>query len=129
MSEQVETCQDWDLCVYVDATYIALKRDTVLKETFYIAVGIHEDESKEVRGYCYTNESAFIWKGFLEDIKSRGTEEILLFISDRAEVCEDFKNVYRVENLELGYQALQSFVKKWKFHKTIAWKLVFIHGL
>ncbi|MED4030385.1 IS256-like element ISBame1 family transposase, partial [Priestia megaterium] len=137
MSEQVEAFRDRTLCaryacVYLDATYIALKRDTVSKEAVYIAVGIREDGSKEVLGYTIApNESAFVWKELLEDIKSRGVEEILLFISDglkgisdsvfsvypassyqtccvhlsrtiahkvrvsdRAEICEDFKPVY-----------------------------------
>jgi putative transposase len=88
MSEQVEAFRDRTLCaryacVYLDATYIALKRDTVSKEAVYIAVGIREDGSKEVLGYTIApNESAFVWKELLEDIKSRGVEEILLFISD-----------------------------------------------
>jgi len=157
MSEQVEAFRDRTLCaryacVYLDATYIALKRDTVSKEAVYIAVGIREDGSKEVLGYTIApNESAFVWKELLEDIKSRGVEEILLFISDglkgisdsvfsiypassyqtccvhlsrtiahkvrvsdRAEICEDFKSVYRAESLEMGQQALHSFIEKWK---------------
>ncbi|MGG0770903.1 IS256 family transposase [Priestia megaterium] len=157
MSEQVEAFRDRTLCaryacVYLDATYIALKRDTVSKEAVYIAVGIPEDGSKEVLGYTIApNESAFVWKELLEDIKSRGAEEILLFISDglkgisdsvfsiypassyqtccvhlsrtiahkvrvsdRAEICEDFKSVYRAESLEMGQQPLHSFIEKWK---------------
>lgn len=82
----------------------------MLKEIFYIAVGIREDESKEALSYSYTiapNESAFVWRELLEDIKSRGTEGIPLFISERAEVCKGFKSLYRVESLELGYQDFQ----------------------
>lgn len=157
MSEQVEafktrTLDSRYVCVYIDATYIALKRDTVSKEAVYIAVGIREDGSKEVLTYTIApTESAFVWKELLEDIKSRGTEEILLFISDglkgitdrifevfpdaqyqsccvhlsrniahkvrvtdRLEICEDFKSVYRSENREMGEKALEDFVKKWK---------------
>ena len=157
MSEQVEafktrTLDSRYVCVYLDATYIALKRDTVSKEAVYIAVGIREDGSKEVLTYTIApTESAFVWKELLEDIKARGTEEILLFISDglkgitdrifevfpdaqyqsccvhlsrniahkvrvtdRLEICEDFKLVYRSENREMGEKALEDFVKKWK---------------
>ncbi|MBU0906038.1 MAG: IS256 family transposase [Firmicutes bacterium] len=157
MSEQVEAFKSRTLdsrfvCVYLDATYIALKRDTVSKEAVYIAVGIREDGSKEVLTYTIApTESAFVWKELLEDIKARGAEEILLFISDglkgitdrifevfpdaqyqsccvhlsrniahkvrvtdRLEICEDFKSVYRSENRELGGKALEDFVKKWK---------------
>ena len=156
MSEQVEAFKTRPLdsryvCVYLDATYIALKRDTVSKEAVYIAVGIREDGSKEVLTYTIApTESAFVWKELLEDIKSRGAEEILLFISDglkgitdrifevfpnsryqsccvhlsrniahkvrvtdRLEICEDFKSVYRSENREMGEKALEDFVKKW----------------
>jgi len=35
-------------------------------------------------------------------------------VSDRAEICEDFESVYRAESLEMGQQALHSFVGKWK---------------
>ncbi|NGY75725.1 IS256 family transposase [Bacillus megaterium] len=151
MSEQVEAFRDRTLCaryacVYLDATYIALKRDTVSKEAVYIAVGIREDGSKEVLGYTIApNESAFVWKELLEDIKSRGVEEILLFISDGLKGISDsvflsiqlllikhaasifhvrllikfvypieLKSVYRAESLEMGQQALDSFIEKWK---------------
>ncbi|MGE7623196.1 IS256 family transposase [Viridibacillus sp. NPDC096237] len=157
MSEQVEAFQARALsaryaCVYLDATYIALKRETVEKEAVYIAVGIREDGSKEVLAYTIApNESARVWKELLEDIRDCGTEEILLFIldglkgitnsifsvfpeskyqsccvhlarniahkvrvKDRAEICEDFKTVYRADNLEMGHKALQEFVEKWK---------------
>jgi len=157
MSEQVEAFKSRSLapryaCIYLDATYIALKRDTVSKEAVYIAVGIREDGSKEVLSYTIApTESAFVWKELLEDLKERGVEEILLFISDglkgitdrilsvypdaqyqsccvhlsrniahkvrvtdRAEICEDFKSVYRSDNREEGEKALEDFVGKWQ---------------
>ncbi len=88
MSEQVEAFRDRTLCtryscVYLDAMYITLTRDTVSKEAVYIAIGIREDGLKEVLGYTIVpNESVFVWKEILEEIKSRGSEEVLLFISD-----------------------------------------------
>ncbi|SFH52769.1 Transposase, Mutator family [Priestia megaterium] len=144
MSEQVEALHDRTLCahyecVYLDVMYIAVKRDTVPKEVF---------------GYTIApNESVFVWKGLLEDIKSRGVEEILdglkgisdsvftiypdahyqtccvhlsrtiahkVRVSDRAEICEDFKTVYRVESLEMGQQDLRSLIEKGKstYHKV-----------
>lgn len=88
MSEQVEAFKSRPLdkryaCVYLDATYISLKRDTVSKEAVYIAVGIREDGSKEVLAYTVApTESAFVWEEVLLDLKERGVEEVLLFISD-----------------------------------------------
>lgn len=88
MSEQVEAFKTRPLdsryvCVYLDATYISLKRDTVSKEAVYIVVGIREDGSKEVLSYTVApTESAFVWEEVLQDLKERGVEEVLLFISD-----------------------------------------------
>lgn len=60
-----------------------MKRETVAKEAVYIAVGIREDSSKEVLTYAIApTGSAYIWKELLQDVKQRGTEQILLFISD-----------------------------------------------
>lgn len=140
------------VCVYIDATYVAVKRDTVSKEAVYLAVGIREDGSKEVLAYTIApTESAYIWNELLEDVKARGTEEVLLFISDglkgivsaieqvypkakyqsccvhvsrsiahkvrvtdRLEICNDFKAVYRAESGEQGKVALEEFCTKWK---------------
>lgn len=68
LNGQVEAFQSRPLasryaCVYLDATYIAVKRETVSKEAIYIAVSIREDGSKEVLAYTIApTESAFIWK-------------------------------------------------------------------
>jgi putative transposase len=63
----------------MDATCIVSKREIVAKEAVYITVGIREDGSKDVLSYTVApNESAFVWKELLEDIKSRGTEEIFV---------------------------------------------------
>ena len=88
VSENVEAFQKRPLhnryvCVYLDATYIAVRRDTVSKEAVYIAVGICEDGSKEVLAYMIApTESAYNWQELLEEIKERGVEDVLLFVSD-----------------------------------------------
>ena len=80
MSEQVEAFKSRPLeqryaCVYLDATYIALKRDTVSKEAVYITIGIREDGSKEVLAYTVApTESAFVWEEVLLDLKERGVD-------------------------------------------------------
>lgn len=95
------------LCVrlFRCATYIAFKRDTVSKEAVYIAVGIHEDHSKEVLGYKIApNESTFVWKELLEDIKSRGIEEILLFISNGLKsISDSVLSVYPASSYQTCY--------------------------
>jgi len=88
MGEQVDIFANRPLakryvCIYIDATHLAIKRETVSKEAVYIAVGIREDGSKEVLSYTIApTESSYIWKELLQDVKARGTEEVLLFISD-----------------------------------------------
>lgn len=88
MTEQVEAFNERVLCtrytcVYLDATYISIRRETVSKEAVYIAIGIREDGSKEVIAYTIApTESAFVWKELLLEIKDRGVEEVLLFLSD-----------------------------------------------
>lgn len=65
VTEQVEAFHKRSLnaryvCVYLDATYIPVRRETVSKEAVYIAVGIHEDGSKEVLAYTIApTESAY----------------------------------------------------------------------
>lgn len=157
MTEQVEAFNKRPLsaryvCVYLDATYIPVRRETVSKEAVYLAVGIREDGSKEVLAYTIApTESAFNWHELLLEIKERGVDEVLLFISDglkgmvdtisstfpkakyqtclihvarnishkvrvedRADICEDFKAIYRAENLEGGQEALNAFCLKWQ---------------
>lgn len=88
VSKNVEAFQKRPLynryvCVYLDATYIAVRRDTVSKEAVYIAVGIRVDGSKEVLAYTVApTESAYNWQELLEELKERGVEDVLLFVSD-----------------------------------------------
>ena len=68
------------MCVYLDATYIAVRRDTVSKEAVYIAVGIREDGSKEVLGYTIApTESAYNWQELLEELKDRGVKNLCCY--------------------------------------------------
>lgn len=157
MGEEVEAFRQRPLsnryvCVYLDATFLPVKRDTVSKEAVYIAVGIRGDGSKEVLAYTIApTESAYVWKELMEDIQARGVEEVLLFISDglkgikesihsvfpkaqyqtcfvhvsrniahkvrvsdRKEICEDLKTLYRADDKEKVVEALQAFIDKWK---------------
>lgn len=88
VTEQVEAFNKRPLnaryvCVYLDATYIPVRRETVSKEAVYIAVGIREDGSKKVLSYTIApTESAYNWQELLAELKERGVEEVLLFISD-----------------------------------------------
>lgn len=69
--------------IYMDATHLSLRRDTVAKEAVHIMIGIDLNGYKEVLGYKIApQESSYIWNELLQDIRERGCEEVLLFISD-----------------------------------------------
>ncbi len=69
--------------IYMDATYIPLKRKTVAKEAIHIAVGIRPDGSKEVLSYAIApTESITIWEEILLDLQEHGLKNVLLFITD-----------------------------------------------
>ncbi|RBS52689.1 transposase, partial [Enterococcus faecium] len=78
------------VAIFMDATYIPLKRQTVSKEAIYIAIGIREDGTKEVLSYAIApTESTYVWNELLQDINSRGVQEVLLFITDGLKGMKD----------------------------------------
>ncbi|MDG4644036.1 MULTISPECIES: IS256 family transposase [Enterococcus] len=138
--------------IYLDATYIPLKRKTVAKEAIHIAVGIRLDGAKEVLAYAIApNESTVIWNEILEDLVARGVKDVLLFVtdglkgmadtihqvfpkaayqhccvhvsrniaskvrvSDRKEICDDFKALYQADSKEAALEARDAFAAKWR---------------
>jgi len=69
--------------IFMDATHIPVKRQTVSKEAVYITIGIRLDGTKEVLGFTIApTESAYIWKEVLQDFRNRGLEEVLLVVTD-----------------------------------------------
>ena len=74
----------------MDATYIPLKCQTVSKEAIYIAIGIREDGTKEVLSYTIApTESTHVLNVLLQDMNSRGVQEVLLFITDGLKGMKD----------------------------------------
>ena len=71
------------IAIYADATWLNLRRDRVDKEALHALVGITDEGRKEILSYAiYPNESAFNYEQMLKDIKDRGVEQVLLFVSD-----------------------------------------------
>lgn len=69
--------------IYLDATYLPLRRDTVAKEAVHIAIGIQPNGHKEVLAYKIApTESSSIWSEVLMDLKQRGIQQTLLFVAD-----------------------------------------------
>lgn len=69
--------------IYCDATYLAVRRDCVAKEAMHILPGITPEGNKEVLDYrLYPSESSENYREMLQDIRNRGVEDVLLFVSD-----------------------------------------------
>lgn len=88
------------LCVYLDATYIPLKRVTYEREAVYIAIGIKPNGHKEVIDYCIApTENIEIWSEMLKGFKSRGLEQVELFLSDgvvgmKEAICQSYPKAH-----------------------------------
>lgn len=71
------------VALFCDATFINVRRDTVAKEAVHIIIGIDSEGHKEVLDFnLYPTESATNYCEMLADLKSRGLEEVLIFVSD-----------------------------------------------
>ena len=65
--------------VYLDATFITVKRGTAQKEALHVLIGITPSGEKHVIDYgIYPNESTLAYKELLDHAKQRGLEDILL---------------------------------------------------
>ena len=70
-------------CIFCDATYLNVRRDSVAKEALHVMLGITPEGEKEILDYAlYPSESAANYQELLEGLKSRGMEQALLFITD-----------------------------------------------
>jgi len=69
--------------VFIDAIHIKIRRDTVATEAFYVLLGLKEDLTREVLGIInIPQESAQGWEEVLQGIKTRGVENVGLFVFD-----------------------------------------------
>lgn len=76
--------------IFIDALNVNVRRDSVQKEQFYIALGVKEDLSREVIGvYTLPRETATGWRGIMKDLKERGLQNTLCMISDELSGLSD----------------------------------------
>lgn len=67
----------------IDALFVKIRRDTVSSDAVYTVSGVTHEGKREILGqYVGTSESSTFWKSILQDIKSRGVAEVLLFVFD-----------------------------------------------
>ena len=69
--------------LYLDGTYLKLRRDDVDDEVVYLVVGVTENGYREILGfYVGGKENSLKWKEILLDLYNRGVEEVLLGVFD-----------------------------------------------
>jgi len=86
--------------LYVDATYIPVRRDgSVEKEAFYIVLGLTKEFKREILGvYTYPTETSAAYQQVFSNLKKRGFEKCLLVIADgfngiKKAMKEEFPNI------------------------------------
>lgn len=71
------------VCLYLDATYVSVRRGCTSKEALHIILGITPEGEKEVLEFMLCpQESSEVYRMMLQDLKARGLEDVLLVISD-----------------------------------------------
>ena len=69
--------------LFLDSTYVPVRRDSVAKEAINIAMGVDDDGVPLVVGYSITpEESAEAYRELLAGFKSRGLEEVEVAVTD-----------------------------------------------
>lgn len=76
--------------IFMDATYLNLRRDSVGKEALHVILGITPDGHKEILDFAlFPTESAANYESMLQGLKERGLNGVLLGISDGLTGMED----------------------------------------
>ncbi len=75
--------------VYIDALRLPIRRDVVTKECFYIVLGLRKDLKREILGvYQLPEEHYSCWNDIMKDLKKRGLNKTILFITDELNQIE-----------------------------------------
>ncbi len=88
MEEQVQAfharpVQPHYTVLFLDATWLSVRRDRVAKEAVHFIVGITPEGHKEVLDYAtFPSESSHNYREMFQNLKARGLERVDLFVSD-----------------------------------------------
>ena len=127
---QARTLERKYAIVYMDAVHFNVREDNrTVKKAVYVAIGIRVTGQKEVLGmWIGGNESAKYWLGVLNEIKNRGTEDIMIVSVDgltgfvdaiqavfpKAEVQRCIVHQIRYSTKFISYKDRKEFVKDLK---------------
>ncbi|WP_423764137.1 IS256 family transposase [Lactiplantibacillus pentosus] len=130
VNEQVQAFQQRRLAsqyaaIFLDATYLPLKRDTVQKEAVHIAIGIRPDGTKDVLLFV-ADGLVGLDEGLNRHFPKAKRQRCLVHVGrdlmnkvrvkDRKAVISDFKQVHRAANREAAELKLNEFANNW--HQT-----------
>ncbi|ADR18111.1 IS256-like element ISCni1 family transposase [Calditerrivibrio nitroreducens] len=100
--------------IYIDATYISLKRDTVSKESVYVVLGLSTDGRREILTYCLPggDEKSSVWRDIFINLTNRGLRGVKMVISDDLPgIGEVIKEVFPNADHQLCWFHLKKNIK------------------
>ena len=71
--------------IFLDATFVKLRRGDVKSEPVYIAIGVLPNGHRHILGFAIygsEGESATAWGEFLKRLRTRGVSKVTLFVTD-----------------------------------------------
>ncbi|MBC7217815.1 MAG: IS256 family transposase [Candidatus Caldatribacterium sp.] len=71
--------------MFLDGTFLSIRRGKTAKEPVYMALGIEPDGRRDILGFWLfgtEGESARNWEEVLKDLKRRGVQRVRIFITD-----------------------------------------------
>ena len=106
--------------VFLNGTFLSIRRGKTAKELVYMALGIKPDGRREILGFWLfgvEGESARNWEEVLKDLKRRGGQRVRIFSTDqgwRRRSRRSFRRrtgnlkIYRAESREEAEEALRN---------------------
>jgi len=90
VEEEVKTWRERPLdeeyyAIFLDGTFLSIRRGKAAKEPVYIALGIKPDGRREILGFWLfgaEGESAQNWEEVLKDLRRRGVKKVRIFVTD-----------------------------------------------
>ena len=112
--------------IYTDSIFYKVRQDgKVIQKAVNVVIGINKDGYKELLGFWLSEtESASYWVKVLNDLKSRGVEDVLIFSVDGlAGISKAINNVYPQADVQrcIVHQVRNSLrYVPWKERKQVA---------
>ncbi len=112
--------------VYIDSVFYKIRQEgKVIQKAVNVVIGINKDGYKELLGFWVSEtESASFWLKVLNDLKSRGVEDVLIFSVDGlAGISKAINDVYPQTDIQrcIVHQVRNSLkYVPWKERKQVA---------